>query len=149
MSGKRDLREYLFVFGQMVLFLVYPLPLRWIGISFPSVLNWAGLLLVIIGVLFIVIALVQLNIYLSPFPSPVKDSSLITSGIFKISRHPIYAGIILTCLGYGLFSSSIFKIGTAIAIGLLLYYKSKYEEALLMENFPEYQNYRMSTRRFI
>ncbi len=143
------MRDYVFVLAQILLFLIYVLPIRWVGIQFSPVLNWIGLLMVVTGIVFILIALVQLNIHLSPFPAPVNKASLITNGIFKISRHPIYAGIIFSSLGYGLFSYSIFKILTAMVIILLLYFKSKYEEGLLIKRFPEYRAYKRTTRRFI
>lgn len=79
----------------------------------------------IVGFFTIVIAILQLNKKLTPFPTPLKDGTLINTGLYKLVRHPIYSGIILTAIGFGLFQESFWKIGVALILWILFYFKSK------------------------
>lgn len=104
--------------------------------------------LAIVGALLIFLAFIQLNKNLSPFPSPKSNANLITSGVFKYIRHPIYTGIFLLAIGLGLYFNSGFKIIVAILLLLLFYFKSNYEEKQLLLKFPKYKKYRQATGRF-
>jgi len=106
-----------------------------------------GLITSIVGLTIIAIAVLQLNRNLSPFPSPKAGSQLITSGLYSIVRHPIYLGIIVLFLGYTLYTASWFRLALTILISALFYYKSTYEESLLMQKFETYRVYRKSTSK--
>jgi len=64
-------------------------------------------------------------------------------------RHPIYTGILLIAFGMALYMGSLFKILVFIALYVLFYYKSLYEEQRLMLFFPSYGVYKNKTGRFI
>lgn len=117
-------------------------------IIIPEALFWFGVVIFILGAILIVIAVLQLNINLSAFPSPLADSKLIETGVFKFIRHPIYSGLILAFFGYAIVDDSGYKL--LISVGLLLwfYFKSLYEEKLLIEKFPEYLEYKKRSGRF-
>lgn len=114
----------------------------------PEALFWFGVFIFILGAFIIVFAVLQLNINLSPFPSPLADSKLIETGVYKFIRHPIYAGLILAFFGYAIVDDSGYKL--LISVGLLIwfYFKSRYEENLLIEKFPEYLEYKKRSGRF-
>ena len=76
---------------------------------------------------------IQLNKNLSPFPSPINGGELIDTGLYNYIRHPIYTSILSTLFGYGLYSASGYKILLTIALLVLFFYKSKYEEKKLGE----------------
>jgi protein-S-isoprenylcysteine O-methyltransferase Ste14 len=95
------------------------------------------------------VALFQINTKLSPFPTPVPNGKLITSGAYKLARHPIYTAIILGGLGYALYLTSWYKMVITLVLLILFYYKSKYKEKLLTKNYSEYTTYKKKTRRFI
>jgi protein-S-isoprenylcysteine O-methyltransferase Ste14 len=97
-----------------------------------------------VGVLLILVALIQLNTKISPFPTPRNGSQLITNGAFQFTRHPIYTGIFITLFCYGLVVGSGFKTALSIVLIVLFYYKSAYEEQLLLQQFPEYKNFQSS-----
>ena len=86
---------------------------------------------------------------LTPLPRPTGDAELIETGIYRRVRHPIYGGVILMTIGWGLLTTSL----VAAAIGLTLvpffWLKSTLEERWLGERFPGYAAYRRRTRRFI
>lgn len=129
--------------------MAYILPLQLFHIQLPEWLRYSGFILFGLSALFGIVALLQLNTKISPFPSPLTSSKLITNGAFRISRHPIYTALILSGFGYALFVASIYKILIALVLFLLFYFKSDYEEKLLGQKFPEYKNYKKRTRRFL
>ncbi len=149
MNQKTPLKDYAFVMVQVLLFIAYFLPLRVSYFQLPGWLCYSGLVLLGVSILFGGIALFQLNTKLSPFPSPVASGKLITSGAYRISRHPIYTALLFSGLGYAIYGSSVYKVVITLLLLILFYYKSVYEERLLQERFPEYEDYQKRTPRFI
>ncbi|TDU40464.1 protein-S-isoprenylcysteine O-methyltransferase Ste14 [Gelidibacter sediminis] len=149
MSLKTPIKDYGFVVIQLLLFVAYILPLKLYEIQLPEWLRYSGLFVLSMGVILGIVATLQLNTKLSPFPSPVEDGKLITTGAFRISRHPIYTALLFSGLGYALYNLSLYQMLITGFLLLLFYYKSDYEETLLMRKYPEYNTYKKSTRRFI
>lgn len=142
-------KDYLFVGIQIILFVTYILPIYLISIHLPEWLRYSGLFFVGLGLVLGLVALLQLNTKLSPFPTPVASSTLITNGAFAVARHPIYTALISSGLGYAIFSESLYKVLIIVSLSILFYFKSKYEERLLSQKFPAYLDYKKRTRRFI
>lgn len=110
----------------------------------PTVL-WLGLALCTAGLLIGVVAVIQLNTNLSPFPSPVKGGTLIKKGLYRYVRHPIYLGIILAMFGFSLASFSYPRLFlTVICYGFFML-KARYEESLLRKRYQEYEAYMKDT----
>jgi len=107
-----------------------------------------GLLSAIFGATIIILALLQLNKNLSPFPTPKKNTALLQNGLFKYIRHPIYTGIILFFTGYSVYQNSFYKLAISMLILVLFYFKSNYEEQRLEQNFPDYKLYKSKTGKF-
>lgn len=149
MNQKTPLKDYAFVTVQVLLFIAYFLPLRVFNIQLPEWLCHSGLVLLGVSILFGLIALLQLNTKLSPFPSPVASGKLLTCGAYRISRHPIYTALLFSGFGYAIYGPSLYKVVITLLLLILFYYKSVYEERLLRERFPEYEDYQKRTRRFI
>ena len=86
---------------------------------------------------------------LTPFPRPREGGELVTSGPYRLARHPIYGGGILFFLGWALFSAPLALLGVA-ALAALWVGKSRLEERLLAARYPDYDGYRRNTpRRFV
>ena len=73
---------------------------------------------------------------------------LINTGLHKYIRHPIYSGIFLAAIGIAFYTGSYWQFVISFILLILFYYKSKYEESLLIEKYQEYENYIKVTRRF-
>lgn len=149
MNQKTPFKDYIFVSVQLLLFVVYFLPIQIYDIQLPGWLRYSGLVLLCISLILGGIALLQLNTKLSPFPTPVASGKLITRGAYRISRHPIYTALIFTGVGYAIYTASVYKMLVTCILWILFYYKSLYEENLMTEKFPEYDAYKKETRRFI
>lgn len=146
---KKSNWDYLYVGVQFVLFIAYILPTTALGFSTYEILNTIGLITLILGVLIGIISLLQLNKNLSPFPTPVSGGKLIQVGIYKYVRHPIYTGILLAFFGYGLHTGSGYKLIISLALLILFFFKSKYEEKKLKSIFVDYSMYKKRTGRFL
>jgi protein-S-isoprenylcysteine O-methyltransferase Ste14 len=79
-----------------------------------------------------------------------KTTQLVTSGIYKYIRHPLYSSLFL--LTWGIFFKNISIIGMILAISatvfLVLTAKADEMECILFFGV-EYQNYMKHTKRFI
>jgi protein-S-isoprenylcysteine O-methyltransferase Ste14 len=102
----------------------------------------AGLLLGGAGVL-------HLRRNLSPLPHPKTGSTLVTTGPYRLVRHPIYGGLILLALGWAGALGGWLTFGSAMALSVLLDRKAAREERWLREHFADYRAYQRSTRRFL
>jgi len=141
--------DVVFVSIQLLLFIIYLLPVEWGAFSVNSIFKIISMLVFATGMLILVMALLGLKSNLTPFPSPKSNATLIQSGLYKYIRHPIYTGIIFAALGLGFYNESLWKILIALALWLLFYFKSGYEEKQLSAAFPQYLAYRKKTGRFI
>jgi protein-S-isoprenylcysteine O-methyltransferase Ste14 len=145
---KLKTKDFIFVGIQFLLFLIYVFEIKLLSFSLPDFLNIVFLIVSIIGFLIVIVALLQLNKNLSPFPTPKSNSELIQTGLYKYIRHPIYTGIILMTFSYGLYSNSSFKLIISILLLILFYFKSSYEEKMLQNKFSEYSEYKKTVGRF-
>jgi protein-S-isoprenylcysteine O-methyltransferase Ste14 len=86
---------------------------------------------------------------ITPFPAPLPEARLVRHGIYAHIRHPLYASVILVCLGWALAWQS--WPGLAVACLQIPFFeaKSRREEKWLREQFGEYATYAQTTRRFI
>lgn len=142
------LKDVVYVSIQFILFLVYALAPQARVFYFQGILKDLFLLITVLGGLVLLLALLQLNKNLSPFPTPKTNGKLIVIGLYRWVRHPIYSGILLLAFGYALFSESLNRLLIAFSLLVLFYFKSTYEEKLLNQKFPNYKNYKQTTGRF-
>jgi protein-S-isoprenylcysteine O-methyltransferase Ste14 len=108
-----------------------------------------GCALVLCGAVLAVRGVADLRENLTPFPKPLPDARLVETGAYGLVRHPIYGGLILGALGWGLVTASpLALVGTLLLLGFFDL-KSRREETWLAEQFAEYPAYRTRTRRLL
>ena len=78
-----------------------------------------------------------------------KDHTLVTSGLYSIVRHPLYASLIWMFYGGSLAYSNYmcFLINTFVFVPFM-YYRAKQEEKLLKEEFKNYKEYQNNVGMF-
>jgi protein-S-isoprenylcysteine O-methyltransferase Ste14 len=83
-------------------------------------------------------------------PMTQKDQpELLTSGPYRLVRHPIYSGILLAVLGTALATNLYLLIAVGVP-GFYFVYSAKVEEKLLTASFPgTYPRYRGQTKMLI
>jgi protein-S-isoprenylcysteine O-methyltransferase Ste14 len=141
-------KDKIFVALQFLVFLVWLLRIDTLHFELSQNMQTLALIVAGIGLLIILIAFLQLNTSLSPFPSPKKGAKLVTSGAFAFARHPIYSGLLFIAFGLSVWLGSGYKLLISILLLLVFYFKSNYEESKLQERFPEYVFYKRQTGRF-
>ncbi|MDR9457718.1 MAG: isoprenylcysteine carboxylmethyltransferase family protein [Salegentibacter sp.] len=142
-------KDIAYVGLQLTLFLSFLLDISLLSFRLPVWIDYLLLPLILIGGGVVLLALLQLKTNLSIFPSPLRGSNLITHGLFKYVRHPIYSGILLSAFALALYLGSGYKLLIAFLLLILFYFKSSYEEKLLLQKFPEYKEYMKRSGRFL
>ena len=112
----------------------------------PFAAQIAACLLVLVGNGFAILILLRLGRSFSILPESRK---LVTSGPYKIVRHPLYLAEAVATLGALINFLSIWALAlVAVQITLQLV-RIHYEERVLRETFPEYDDYARRTARLI
>jgi protein-S-isoprenylcysteine O-methyltransferase Ste14/rhodanese-related sulfurtransferase len=83
------------------------------------------------------------------FAAPRRSGTLITTGVYSKVRHPMYTAVIASLAGYALYFGSLWAVPFWLGCTILYIVKAIKEERLLAEHYPEYQDYRRRSWRFI
>jgi len=140
----------LVVTGQIILPLVAlfsPL-LKWAQYQNPlSALAWFGALTMAAGVWLFWRSHADLGENWSVTLEVQKEHKLVSGGVYRNVRHPMYASFFLMAIGQLLLLQSVFAGPSAlVAVALLYVIRKPHEEAMLLELFGEqYQRYMNST----
>jgi len=123
--------------------------------SFPG---WGSSIVSVVGILFIVLGgmvTVTGRAQLSSFGSGIihieDDHALITTGIYRHIRHPIYIGGLIVIFGiYMSFHSLLTLTAVTIIYFLIMGHRISYEEEMLIEKFgDQYTDYMKKTKKMI
>ena len=101
-----------------------------------------GILIIIIAFIIMLIAIKDLGRNLSPFPRPMKNSNLVTKGIYRFTRHPMYYSLIFISFGFFITKLSIYYLFLSISLGLIIKFKIALEEKYLNNKFKNYLLYK-------
>jgi protein-S-isoprenylcysteine O-methyltransferase Ste14 len=107
--------------------------------EFSVLIRLAGIIISSMGVILFITALFTIKTLES------YEGDLITSGIYSLTRHPMYLGFIFWLIGFPLvFGATTSFIFSVIFICNVLYWRYL-EEKELLERFPGYREYRRKT----
>lgn len=115
--------------------------------SFPQVISW---LLLLASIYLVAAAVILLHKVGQPEGSFEDTTQLVTSGIYRFIRHPMYASLL--ALGWGVFLKDISILSGALTAVLTaaVYLTARTEEAENLAKFGQiYRDYMLKTRRFI
>ena len=101
-----------------------------------------GFLIIIMAFIILLVAIKDLGTNLSPFPRPINNSNLVTSGIYRFTRHPMYYSLILISFGVFITKLSIYYLFLSISLGLIIKFKIALEEQYLNNKFKNYLLYK-------
>jgi protein-S-isoprenylcysteine O-methyltransferase Ste14 len=115
-----------------------------------TVVSAAGVAVTLAGGLLAVLGVLHLGRSLTPLPHPRDGAELVEDGVYRVVRHPIYGGLVIGSLGYGLVMRAPLA-GMVGALALLGFFrlKSAREEAWLEHRYSGYPAYRARTRRML
>ena len=112
-----------------------------------------SILILLIGILILIIPVTMFIKYKTTI-DPIefkKVNKLVTSGIYKYSRNPMYLGLLLIVISSSILYLNIYSVSTPI---FFYYWINRFqiqrEEIFLTEKFgKEYLSYKTKTRRWI
>ncbi len=102
--------------------------------------------LVLAGLVISAFSLYYLRLSFSIVP---EARELVTGGPYRLIRHPIYLGEITTGLGIVLGMWTWFAAALWLTMVVAQLVRTRYEEDVLLESFPEYADYARRTKRVI
>ncbi|KAL6750277.1 hypothetical protein V8C86DRAFT_2816903 [Haematococcus lacustris] len=144
-SGVGSRKEGWFIAQLGVVILIATQPFKLQGF-----LDVAGVVLLTAGLVFLVYSLLSLGRNLSPMPVPRARHTLVTSGMYAFVRHPMYAGLLMFCMGLTILTRSETRILLVLLLWWILEQKSVVEEVALLERYPdEYAEYKARVKKFI
>ena len=101
-----------------------------------------GILIIIIAFIIMLVSIKDLGSNLSPFPRPLNNSNLVTTGIYRFTRHPMYYSLIFFSIGFFIIKLSIYYLFLTTSLALIIKFKIALEEKYLMNKFKNYLLYK-------
>jgi protein-S-isoprenylcysteine O-methyltransferase Ste14 len=111
-------------------------------IQVSSFSNLVGFLIIIIACIILLAAINDLGRNLSPFPRPKKNSNLVTKGIYRYTRHPMYYSLVFISFGVFITKLSIYFLFLSASLFLVIKFKIALEEKYLNNKFKNYLLYK-------
>lgn len=123
-----------------------------------------GTLMMMLGAFNVLCGALTLGTALSPWGVPAPSAreeeaggalaetyTLQTDGLFALSRHPMYGGLLLACGGFGVLTDSFTRLALTAALALVLANKAEFEEKRLADMFgDEWEEYTQAVdKRFL
>ena len=143
------------VWGQMLLagMVVLGVPFvarRWGTLDPSGITEWVALGFLAVGLAVLFAGMATLGKNLTPATEPLPDGELVTRGIYRVVRHPIYLGVSVVLAGYGLLRGG-WPAGALVGAVALAYFerKARVEERWLLLRTPGYEAYRARVPRIL
>jgi protein-S-isoprenylcysteine O-methyltransferase Ste14 len=108
----------------------------------------AGGVLLVGGCVVAALAGLRLGPSLTPLPIPKEDGELVTAGLYRYVRHPIYTGVLMAGAGLVVVQASLAHLVGWAALWGVLTLKALGEERMLTEKYDGYAEYSKKTGRF-
>jgi protein-S-isoprenylcysteine O-methyltransferase Ste14 len=133
----------------VVVILVRAGAFRHSGLNTDPLRESIGLVLFVLGLAFAIWARLHIGRNWGTPMSQKDEPELVTSGPYRLVRHPIYSGILVAGVGSAVGLSWEWLIAVVLA-GVYFVYSASVEERYLTEQFPvDYPVYRGSTKMLI
>ena len=134
----------LFFLEFLVWFAIMPLDARRLGWSptFPLSIKIAGTLLLLLASFLLFEALKE-NTFAAPVVKMQKErgQKVISTGLYSIVRHPMYAGATLLFISAPLLLGSVYGLIMGLVLVITIAVRSVGEEAMLKQELPGYREY--------
>lgn len=116
----------------------------------PPKLSVAGLILLGASLLLLSWSVITMRkSKLRILPDPAKHAKLITSGPYRMIRHPMYTSLIIGSLALVITHATLERLIGFFVLLVTLWLKLSLEEDMLTKKFPEYANYKKKTYRIL
>jgi protein-S-isoprenylcysteine O-methyltransferase Ste14 len=155
-ANRQDRGSYLILLGGMILGLL----VAFASASYlPMLANtgaryvwyWLGMAFILLGVFLRWYSIIYLGKAFTRDVATDVNQKVVSSGPYRLIRHPAYSGTMLTMLGVGITLSNWGSIVILLVIGMAsILYRIKVEEKALLEGLGQpYRDYIQRTKRMI
>jgi protein-S-isoprenylcysteine O-methyltransferase Ste14 len=146
--------EWYVVVQVIVILLIAAGPRTWHGWppwAFPDgwPVTFAALALLVGGACLAAGGVVRLGKAVTPLPYPPENAVLRETGPYRVVRHPMYCGVVLSAFGWALVSRGWLTLAYVVAGFVFIVFKVRREEKWLVERFPDYAAYQRRVRKLI
>ena len=115
-----------------------------------QIIQFAGAIVIFVSLLFFCLALISFNSSWRVGIDTVSPGDLITTGVFSVTRNPIFLSMDLYFLGTFLIYSNLFFLMCFVCIALGFQFQIRQEETFLLERYGEnYRKYMALVNRYI
>lgn len=127
------------------------LPLVMVKLIFKNqIIQFAGAVVIFVGLLVFCLALISFSSSWRVGIDTVSPGGLITTGVFSVTRNPIFLSMDLYFLGTFLIYSNLFFLMCFVCIALGLQFQIRQEETFLIERYGDkYRKYMAQVNRYI
>lgn len=133
-----------------LVYLINPAWMNWSKIGLPESIRWLGVGIGILCVLGIDWLFRSIGSGITPTSATRKEHRLVTHGIYRWIRHPLYTIGSSLFISFGMMADSWFIAALGILTFILMAIRTPKEEANLIEKFgDEYREYIKHTGRFL
>lgn len=141
---------FFLMMGFFVFYVIDPKSMPAFAVHSPRWLRWTGAALGALCIPSLIAVHQVLGRYWSPYLKLRKDHALVTSGVYRWVRHPMYTVLFAFMIALGLVSANwVFTLLFAARI-VLIYARVGKEEMMMIEQFgDEYRNYMQRTGRLL
>ncbi len=113
-------------------------------------LNTLSITLIALSIVIGLMAVMNMKLNNLNIVPTLKDKhQLVTHGIYRLIRHPMYTSVLLFCLAFTLSIADNQAVVVMFILFIDLIIKSNVEEKLLSERFNDYKTYKNKSGKFL
>jgi protein-S-isoprenylcysteine O-methyltransferase Ste14 len=132
-----------------LIYLVNPAWMNWSKPGLPESVRTFGVVIGILCVLGIYWIFRSIGTGITPTSATRRDHKLVTNGIYRYIRHPLYTLGSSLFISFGMMADNWFIAALGVLVFILMAVRTPKEEANLIEKFgDEYREYMKRTGRF-
>jgi len=107
-----------------------------------------GIGLVVAGAVVVLWTRGLLGRALTPLPQP-NGAGMVSGGLYRWVRHPMYAGLVVICLGVAVGTGGLWCYLAVVLLALFFAFKAREEERFLVGAYEGYAAYGAQVGRFV
>ena len=131
-------------------YLLNPKWMAWSKLGLSEAIRWSGVGLGVLCVFGIYWLFSSIGTGITPVSATRKEHKLVTHGIYRYIRHPLYTVGSSLFISFGMMADNWFIAALGIFTFILMAIRTPKEEANLIEKFgDEYREYMQRTGRFL
>ena len=142
---KDNRRGEWWLFAQLIILLTHFVPSSPILANWPLIFKGISIIIFCYGFYRSYLSLITLGDNLSPLPAPKEKAVLITRGVYKYCRHPLYQSLLYLSFAFTCLRGSLIHVILLILLSIILINKARLEELKLKSKHSNYKIYMSNT----